>query len=196
MKYVFIHKRIPVADIEIDEATGSIQKIGKVYAPEHLPLGITFKGGVVAKLYRPEIDLTLMEPTGKRVEFLRRLCERLDITADVVKERAEEAARKQWRETFDVATARAVAALPALAEYCLPLVKVGGWFITMKGANAEEEMESAAGAVKKLGAVFEKELSFGLPDNSLRSLIFYRKVSPTPPAYPRNGGKIAKAPLR
>ena len=61
--------------------------------------------GVVAKLYRPEIDLTLMEPTGKRVEFLRRLCERLDITADVVKERAEEAARKQWRETFDVATA-------------------------------------------------------------------------------------------
>ena len=152
--------------------------------------------GVVAKLYRPEIDLTLMEPTGKRVEFLRRLCERLDITADVVKERAEEAARKQWRETFDVATARAVAALPALAEYCLPLVKVGGWFITMKGANAEEEMESAAGAVKKLGAVLEKELSFVLPDNSLRSLIFYRKVSPTPPAYPRNGGKIAKAPLR
>lgn len=152
--------------------------------------------GVVAKLYRPEIDLTLMEPTGKRVEFLRRLCERLDITADVVKERAEEAARKQWRETFDVATARAVAALPALAEYCLPLVKVGGWFITMKGANAEEEMESAAGAVKKLGAVLEKELSFVLPDNSLRSLIFYRKVSPTPPAYPRNGGKIAKAPLK
>ncbi len=66
----------------------------------------------------------------------------------------------------------------------------------MKGANAEEEMESAAGAVKKLGAVLEKELSFVLPDNSLRSLIFYRKVSPTPSAYPRNGGKIAKAPLR
>ena len=151
--------------------------------------------GVVAKLYRPEIAMTLMEPTGKRVEFLRSLCERLGIEAQLVKERAEEAARKRWREQFDVATARAVAALPALAEYCLPLVKVGGVFIAMKGASAREEAETARRAAEKLGGELADVRAFTLPDGSARSLLVYRKVRPTPPVYPRNGGKIAKSPL-
>ena len=152
---------------------------------------------VPVALYRPDLKLTLLDSLNKRITFLSAVCEAVSLPASCVHGRAEEMGSKPaYREQYDVACARAVAHLRELAEYCLPLVKVGGWFITMKGANAEEEMESAAGAVKKLGAVFEKELSFVLPDNSLRSLIFYRKVSPTPPAYPRNGGKIAKAPLR
>ena len=72
--------------------------------------------GVVAKLYKPELSLTLLEPTGKRVDFLRYACGALGVEAKLLKERAEEAARKRWREGFDVATARAVAALPVLAE--------------------------------------------------------------------------------
>lgn len=152
--------------------------------------------GIVAKLYRPALALTLMEPTGKRVDFLRFACETLGIQAEFTKERAEEAARKRWRETFDTATARAVAALPVLCEYCLPLVRVGGWFIAMKGGDAEAEIASAAPAASRLGGTFRTSRPFTLPDGSARTLILYEKTSPTPPAYPRNGGKIAKAPLR
>lgn len=152
--------------------------------------------GVVIKLYCPQCEMTLMEPTGKRIDFLKSLCEKLEIPVTLVKERAEEAARKQWREQYDVAVARAVASLPQLAEYCLPLVRVGGLFITMKGANSDTEVIAAKTAVKKLGAKLEKQLEFELPDGSLRSLIFYRKIQATPAIYPRNGGKIAKSPLK
>ena len=150
--------------------------------------------GVVAKIYDPALDVTLMEPTGKRVVFQRAIADALGLQLDLVKERAEEAARKQWRESFDVATARAVAALPALCEYCLPLVRVGGFFIAMKG-DARQELAEAAGAVKKLGGVHRENRGFTLPDGSVRTLIVFEKIAPTPSVYPRNGGKIAKAPL-
>ena len=152
--------------------------------------------GIVAKLYKPQITLTLMEPTGKRVDFLRYVCGELGVEAEFVKERAEEAARKRWREAFDVASARAVAALPVLLEYCLPLVKKGGLFIAMKGAGAAEEVQQAQAAATKLGGKYIDRRDFTLPDGSARSLLFYEKVSQTPPVYPRNGGKIAKAPLK
>lgn len=152
--------------------------------------------GIVAKLYKPELALTLLEPTGKRVDFLRYACAELGIEAEFAKERAEEAARKRWREAFDVATARAVAALPVLAEYCLPLVRVGGMFIAMKGSGAEEELAAARGAVEKLGGKYHMRRVFALPDGSARTLLFFKKISQTSSVYPRNGGKIAKAPLR
>lgn len=152
--------------------------------------------GIVLKLFRPEIELTLMEPTGKRVDFLKYVCAELGIEAEFAKERAEEAARKRWRETFDTAVARAVADLPVLAEYCLPLVKVGGVFVAMKGSSAQDEAARGAGAVKKLGGTVTGTRAFTLPDSSARELIFCTKISHTPPAYPRNGGKIAKAPLK
>ncbi len=153
--------------------------------------------GVVAKLYKPGLALTLMEPTGKRVEFLKTLCAQLGLSGvEFAKERAEEAARKSWRERFDAATARGVTRLPALAEYCLPLVKVGGWFIAMKGPSADEEISEAQGAVAKLGGKYRDKRVFTLPDGSQRALIFYEKISQTPPVYPRNGGKIAKSPLK
>ena len=110
-------------------------------------------------------------------------------------ERAEEAARKIWREQFDVASARAVAALPVLCEYCLPLVKVGGRFIAMKGPEADAEAKAAANALKKLGGQYEETRAFTLPDGSARGLVFCKKISQTPTVYPRNGGKIAKKPL-
>lgn len=152
--------------------------------------------GIVAKIYKPDLALTLMEPTGKRVDFLRYACAELGLGGVAfAKERAEEAARKQWREQFNVACARAVAALPVLCEYCLPLVRVGGLFIAMKGPDADAERAAAGAALKKLGGQYAGTRAFTLPDGSERRLVYAKKISQTPTVYPRNGGKIAKKPL-
>lgn len=153
--------------------------------------------GVVAKIFKPELQLTLMEPTGKRVEFLKYVCAQLGLSGvEFAKERAEEAARKVWREQFDVATARGVAALPMLSEYCLPLVKVGGVFLAMKGPGAAEELAESGAALKKLGGKGNGVAEFHLPGGDVRNIIRIKKISQTPPVYPRNGGKIAKSPLK
>ena len=134
--------------------------------------------GIVTKIYKPELELTLMEPTGKRVEFLKYACAQLGLTG------------------VEFASARAVAALPMLAEYCLPLVKVGGSFLAMKGASGEEELVAARGAIKKLGGEYKETRTLHLPGGDTRTLILCKKISQTPTAYPRNGGKIAKSPLK
>ena len=153
--------------------------------------------GVVAKIFKPELQLPLMEPTGKRVEFLKYVCAQLGLSGvEFAKERAEEAARKVWREQFDVATARGVAALPMLSEYCLPLVKVGGVFLAMKGPGAAEELAESGAALKKLGGKGSGVAEFHLPGGDVRNIIRIKKISQTPPVYPRNGGKIAKSPLK
>ena len=146
--------------------------------------------GIVTKIFKPELELTLMEPTGKRVDFLKYACAQLGLTGvEFAKERAEEAARKVWREQFDLASARAVAALPMLA-------KVGGNFLAMKGASGEEELTAARGAIKKLGGEYRETRTLHLPGGDTRTLILCKKISQTPTAYPRNGGKIAKSPLK
>lgn len=150
--------------------------------------------GIVAKIFRPEIDLTMIEPTGKRCTFLQYALDTIGIKANVVKERAEEAARKGYREQYDVATARAVADMRVLSEYCIPLVKVGGHFIAMKG-DGEKELSPAMNAIEKLGGKFETMEEYSLPDQSKRTIIVCKKIKETGKVYPRNGGKIAKAPL-
>ncbi len=150
--------------------------------------------GMVLGIYSPAASLCLMEPSTKRLAFLAALAEKLNIPAQLVKERAEEAARKAWRERFDVATARAVAALPALCEYCLPLVKVGGCFIAMKG-DAAEELAASKEAIKTLGGGHPALREFTLPGGQRRSLVIIKKLKETPPKYPRNGAAITKRPL-
>ena len=103
------------------------------------------------------------------------------------------------KRTFDLvlgALAAVVAALPMLAEYCLPLVKVGGNFLAMKGSSGEEELAAARGAIKKLGGEYKETRTLHLPGGDTRTLILCKKISQTPTAYPRNGGKIAKSPLK
>ena len=110
--------------------------------------------------------------------------------------RAEEFGRADGRETFAAVTARAVARLSVLVELCLPLVKVGGYFLAMKGATAEEEAAEAAKGVKILGAVEERRVEYTLGDFAdRRMLILYKKVAPTPDKYPRQYSKIAKSHL-
>lgn len=147
-------------------------------------------------IVRPDLRLTLLDSLNKRLNFLNEVCTRLDISAELVHMRAEDAAQKaEYRESFDVAVSRAVAALPVLCEYCIPFVRKNGMFIAMKGSKAEEELEISKNAVSTLGAAVEKTVKINLPDDSERNIIVIRKKNYTPKEYPRHGSKIAKKSL-
>lgn len=147
-------------------------------------------------IVRPDFRFTLLDSLNKRLNFLNEVCTRLDISAELVHMRAEDAAQKaEYRESFDVAVSRAVAALPLLCEYCIPFVKKNGMFIAMKGSKAEEELEISKNAVSTLGAAVEKTVKISLPDDSERNIIVIKKKNYTPKAYPRHGSKIAKKSL-
>ena len=152
--------------------------------------------GIPLKIMRPDIDLTLLDGTMKRLNFLGEVCAALKVSARRVHKRAEEAGLdKTMRERYDLATARAVASLPVLAEYCMPLIKMKGHFIAMKGPAAEQELEEAANALETLGAGEPEVLSLSLPGGEERKLILCQKLRFTPKGYPRHGGTILKHPL-
>ena len=153
--------------------------------------------GIPLKVTMPELDVTLLDSLKKRISFLDAVCEQLELQKiKTVHARAEEGAKsKQYREKFDISTARAVAALPTLCEYCLPYVKVGGIFLAMKG-HAEEETEAAMKAIVTLGGTLEKVHNFTLPGTDMqRSIVVIRKIRPTPAKYPRSQGKPEKEPI-
>ncbi len=151
---------------------------------------------VPVKIARPDVDLTLLDSLNKRVTFLQALSQALGQKNAAIHFRAEEAGRKtEYRERFDVATARAVADLAVLAEYCLPFVKVGGLFIALKGYDCEEEVAGAQKAIQLLGGKLEKVDRYILPKENKRSVIVIKKVSQTPAKYPRPSAKIAKSAL-
>lgn len=152
--------------------------------------------GIPLKIARPDIDLTLLDGTMKRLNFLGEVCTALKLSARRIHKRAEEAGLdKTMRERYDVATARAVANLPVLAEYCMPLIKMKGYFIAMKGPGAEQELEAAGNALDILGSGEPGVLSLTLPGGEERSLVICQKLRFTPKGYPRHGGTILKHPL-
>ena len=153
--------------------------------------------GVVLKIFRPDIKLTLLDGLNKRLVFLNEVAAALGLTdVETVHLRAEEAGKKQnFRENFDLVTARAVARLNLLYEYCLPLCKVGGVFCAMKGPSAEEEAKEALSAGKLLGGANPEILRETLTGEEVRTFIITKKISQTPPKYPRVSAKIAKQPL-
>lgn len=151
--------------------------------------------GVVIKIFRPNADVTLLEPNGKKAKFLKELIGVLGLSGiRVTQDRAEVIGRGKGREAYDVVTARAVAALNTLAEYCLPLVKVGGKFIAYKGSKAIEEVRDAQNAIDKLGGS-EPQLNDYPLDENARYAVVIKKVRPTPSIYPRANSKIAAKPL-
>ncbi len=150
--------------------------------------------GLILKLYRPDIELTLIESNKKKIAFLRHACAHFGLDVALNEDRAEEVARTNLRESFDLVTARAVSALPILSELCLPLVKPGGWFIPMKGRNNDEYIASQA-AIKKLGGLCLQEKPYHLPDGSARKLFYIKKEKPTESKYPRSMSQIKKNPL-
>lgn len=153
--------------------------------------------GMVLKIARPDIELTLLDGLNKRLIFLNAVLDELSLSAETVHLRAEDGGKNPlYREQYDIACARAVAALPVLCEYCIPFVKKGGLFVAMKGASAKEEAESAFGAYKILGCEKPNIICENLRENESRAFIVSKKISQTPPKYPRMGGKIAKAALK
>ena len=152
--------------------------------------------GVPLKLVEPSIRLTLLDSLNKRIDFLKEVCADLGLQdVDCVHGRAEEFAAGH-RESFDVVTSRAVANLQMLVELCLPLVKEGGYFLSMKSVESEEEINSAKKAIATLGGKIEKCVDYTIPGTDVaHRLVFIKKVGPTPKKYPRAFAKIKKSPL-
>ena len=149
--------------------------------------------GVPVKIACPEADLTLLDSLGKRMNWLESILPQLGVDATCVTARAEEAVAKV-RETYDVATSRAVARLNILLELTAPFVKVGGFVLAMKGTAVMEELEEAKKAIKTLGLKLEEVREFPV-DGTAHTVIVLKKVAPTPAKFPRRYAKIKQAPL-
>jgi len=142
---------------------------------------------------RPDLAITALDSTAKKLVFVENMAKKLSLNVKTLAARAEET--PEYRESFDVATSRAVARMNLLTELCLPLVKVGGRFVAMKGASGREELSEAEDGIVKLGGNVTDVDAFTLLSAGERVLITVKKTSPTPPAYPRPWGKIKKKPL-
>ena len=145
---------------------------------------------------RKDIHITMLDGTKKRLNFIDEVVAQLGLNGETLHARAEEAGKSaKYREKFDFATARAVARLNVLSEYCLPFVREGGKFVAMK-ASVTDEIEEAQGAIRLLGGKFKEIKEFSLPDGSERRLVVIKKISQTPPKYPRASAQIAKKALK
>ncbi len=149
--------------------------------------------GVPLKIAEPSIRLTLLDSLAKRMNWLSETLPALGVDAEIITARAEEFAA-QRREQYDLATSRAVARLNVLAELCLPYVRVGGKFLAMKGALAQEEVEEARRGIERLGGHVLRIFEYPVAD-AVHKAIVIEKLRPTPPQYPRAFAKIKKSPL-
>lgn len=177
----FLDSILPSFDVEIQ---GSLCDVGAGAGFPSIPLKIVY----------PDLQVTIVEPLGKRITFLTALCKELEIDVKLENARAEEYA-KEHRESFDIVTARAVANLPMLSELCIPLVKKGGTFLAMKGANGLEELKQAKQAISILGCELQDTFHKELSDGSMRMNFVFHKRRETAKKYPRAFAQIKKHPL-
>jgi len=153
--------------------------------------------GIPLKIAVPEMELTLLDATGKKISFLTELCKELDINVTLINARAEEAAYdRKLREKYDIVVARAVARLNELCELCLPFVNVGGFFIAMKSIDSDGEFSEAQNAIKILGANLSNQIDYLIPGTEItHRAIVLNKTDTTPDKYPRRFARIQKSPL-
>lgn len=178
----FVDSVLPFTMFEFDKNICFID-VGTGAGFPSLPLLIMF----------PQLKGTLCDSLGKRCTYLELACEKIGVLgAEIIHARGEELGRKR-REQYDLATARAVAALPVLTELCLPFVKVGGMFAALKSVN--EDAGAADNAIKALGGRSDKSVDYKLPNNDDRRLVIIKKISQTPTKYPRGYANITKKPL-
>ncbi|HIS04464.1 MAG TPA: 16S rRNA (guanine(527)-N(7))-methyltransferase RsmG [Candidatus Fimenecus stercoravium] len=188
-------------EVTVKHFADSLVLLGKTEFPAGASLldvgtGAGFPG-LALKLARPDLQAAFLDGTRKKLGFISSVLEETGLAGETLHLRAEEAGKlPKYREKFDFVTARAVADMAVLVEYCLPFVRAGGLFLAMKSAAAEEEIQNAAGAVRLLGGKTEQNLLFDLVENTPRRIVFVRKISQTPPKYPRASAKIAKSPLK
>ncbi|HZJ75747.1 MAG TPA: 16S rRNA (guanine(527)-N(7))-methyltransferase RsmG, partial [Clostridia bacterium] len=151
--------------------------------------------GVPLLIARRDLDVTFIDSTHKKLRFIKDACSTIGFDVNTQHIRAEDAGRSSlYRDKFDVVVSRAVADLSVLSEYCLPLVKPNGVFISYKG-EAETELREALGAITKLSGKVESVFEYGLSDYGKKTLIVIRKISQTSPRYPRASTQISKKPL-
>ena len=154
--------------------------------------------GLPVKIANPEIELTLVDSLNKRINFLNEVicCLNLD-NVETVHSRAEDlASNLKYREQYDLCVSRAVANLTTLCELCMPFVKVGGYFVSLKGPKAPEELEQAKRAIALMGGSFEKMENYDLSDTDINhNIVVIKKISHTPTKYPRKAPKPSKEPL-
>ncbi|KGR91852.1 16S rRNA methyltransferase [Ureibacillus massiliensis 4400831 = CIP 108448 = CCUG 49529] len=151
------------------------------------------------KICFPDLHVTIVDSLNKRITFLNHLSEQLNLkNVEFVHSRAEEFGQNvKYREKFDVATARAVARLSVLSEFCLPLVKKGGNFVALKAAAGPEELKEANKAINTLGGSLKEEFAYQLPiEDSERTIYIINKIKETPKKYPRKPGVPNKSPIQ
>jgi 16S rRNA (guanine527-N7)-methyltransferase len=155
--------------------------------------------GIPMKIINPGSKIVLLDSLNKRINFLNEVIKELKLNdIETIHGRAEDYANQsKYREKFDVAISRAVANLTVLSEFCLPYVKVGGYFVAMKGPAIEEEMKDAKNAIKILGGEIEEILKVDIEGSDLNhNLVIIRKLKETPKKYPRKAGMVTKSPLK
>ena len=153
--------------------------------------------GLPLKIAFPQLNVTLFDSLNKRIKFLQEVADEIGVTVNCIHGRAEEGGRnKDMREMYDVAVSRAVANMAVLSEYCMPFVKVGGFFIPYKTDKIAEELEQGKKAISILGGKLARVENLTLPDSDInRSFVFIQKMKPGPKSFPRKPGTANKQPL-
>ena len=155
--------------------------------------------GLPVKIVRPDLKVTLLDSLNKRIGFLNEVCTQLNLEpVDNIHARAEDGGQNhELREKFDYCLSRAVANLAVLSEYCLPFVKVGGSFISLKGPDVAQEVNDGETAIKKLGGKVEQVIKIEIPNSDItHSLVIIKKIAKTPKLYPRKAGTASKNPIK
>ena len=179
----YIDSILPLTMVDVPRGTKAVD-VGAGAGFPSLPM----------KIYRDDIEFTLVDSSNKRITYLDSACGILGLSCETVHARSEELGQNaKYREKYGLAVARAVASLNVLCEYCLPFVKTGGMFLALKGEK--DESAEAENAVKKLGGEIVDVKKYSLPSGDSRNLVVIRKISGTPMQYPRVSAKIAKKPL-
>lgn len=155
--------------------------------------------GLPLKICLKDLNLTLLDSLNKRINFLQEVSNNIGLeNIEFIHGRAEDFGKDEnYREQYDIATARAVAGLPILMELCVPFIKVGGYFVCLKGPNANLELEESKAAMEVLGVEFIEKIDVELPDSELKhNILVFKKVINTPEKYPRKAGKLSKKPIK
>ena len=155
--------------------------------------------GLPLRICLENSKVTLLDSLNKRINFLSEVCTSINVDdIELIHGRAEHFGKdEKYREQYDIATARAVAGLPILMEFCVPFIKVGGYFVCLKGPNADTELEESRKAMEVLGLEFVEKIDVELPEIELKhNIVVFKKVNSTPAKYPRKAGKPVKSPIK
>lgn len=190
-------------EVFIKHFLDSISAVSKGYIKNGMSLidvgtGAGFPG-MPLRISLPDLKVTLLDSLNKRINFLQEVANQIDIDdIEFIHGRAEDFGKDEnYRECFDIATARAVAGLPALMEFCVPFVKVGGHFVCLKGPNANLELEESKKAMEVLGIEYIEKIDIKLPEIDLdHNILVFKKVKNTPSKYHRKAGKVTKNPIK